>query len=90
LKNCAEKNNKIYATDRFGMRKLASQAEKIEGTTDSGSFLRHAKIRGYLYLSYNNVVNERFSGATNRSDHADMFVGKKMIYDNGGSEVWRC
>ena len=90
LKNCAEKNNKICVTDRFGMRKLASQAEKIEGTTDSGSFSRHAKISGYLYLSYNNVVNDRFRGATNRSDHADMFVGKEMIYDNGGSEVWGC
>jgi uncharacterized membrane protein len=90
LKNCAEKNNKIYVTDRLGMRKLASHGGKPEGSTDTQSFSNHAKISGYLYLSYNNVVNDRFRGATNRSDHADMFVGKEMIYDNGGSEVWRC
>jgi hypothetical protein len=34
LKNCAEKNNKIYATDRFGMRKLASQAIIMSLMTD--------------------------------------------------------
>ena len=101
LKNCADEKSalhtKLYTTDPGTRRKLVSQAEVSEKSVDYWSFSRHRKIKGYLYLSYNNVVNDRFpteKGAFNRTefnrfDYTDVFVGKNGIYDNGGSEVWR-
>ena len=96
LKNYAEKSGVLY-TDRFGFHKLVSQGDFSPRSVDSTTFFKHKKIRGYIYLSYNNVVTDKFvakrpvSNRTvfNMSDYADVFVGKNEIYDNGGSEVWR-
>ncbi|NQE54751.1 hypothetical protein C5S29_14270 [ANME-1 cluster archaeon GoMg3.2] len=96
LKNYAEKNGVLY-TDRFGFHKLVSQGAFSPRSVDSTTFFKRKKIRGYIYLSYNNVVNDKFvakrpvSNRTvfNMSDYADVFVGKNEIYDNGGSEIYR-
>ena len=96
LKNYARKSDGLY-TDRFGLHKLISQGEFSPRSIDYISLLKRRKIRGYVYLSYNNVVNDEFVAkypvfnrtVFNRSNYIDVFVGKNEIYDNGGSEIYR-
>ena len=92
LKNCAEKNGRLYVTDKTVENKLISQGEFSPSSIDYTSFSTHKKIRGYIYLSYYNVVNGKFSPKgeiCNILDYVDIFIGKNKIHDNGGSEVWR-
>ena len=92
LKNYTEKNDIIYPTDFYGVDKLISQGVFSQSSINYYSFSKHRKINGYICLSYNNVVNDKFissKGVVSRSDYADMFIGKNKIYDNGGSEIHR-
>ena len=82
-------------TDSIGEWKLISQGGFSPFSIDSRSFFKHKNIRGYIYLSYFNIVNKTFTtgygldkNIFNVSDYADMFIGKNKIYDNRGSEVW--
>lgn len=97
LKNNVAEDDKLY-TDRFGLHKLISQGEFSPRSVDSASFIRHKEINGYLYLSYNNVVNKnvtkrdrikRVAVDQPLTDYIDTFVGKNKIYANGGSEVYK-
>jgi uncharacterized membrane protein len=54
----------------------------------------HAKIEGYIYLRYYNVVDGLVlasggGNTTEMQEYSDMLIGENRIYDNGGSEVWR-
>jgi uncharacterized membrane protein len=56
------------------------------------SFPEHESINGYIYLRYHNVVDGLVLGkhnTTEMTEYSDMFVGKNMIYENGGSEIWK-
>ena len=96
LKNYAEKSDGVY-TDRFGLHKLISQGDFSPYSIDSTSFPEHRKIKGYLYLNYNNVVNGNVTKqdrikeyiTVNISNYTNIFVGKNKIYANGGSEVYK-
>jgi len=90
LKGYAETNCIVYTDVFVNREKLISQGEFSPRSAVSTSYLKYKK--GYIYLSYSNVVNGKLvtpEGVVNMSDCADVFVGKDMIYDNGGSEVWR-
>ena len=98
LKGYAEMSigSHIHTTDPFVKRKLISHGVFSPHSIVHYSFFKHWKIRDYIYLSYNNVVNDKFPTEKgtfnrtefNRSDYTDVFVGKNEIYDNGGSEIW--
>ena len=96
LKNYAEKSGVLY-TDRFGFHKLVSQGDFSPRSIDTTSFSKHGKIKGYLYLNYNNIVNENVTGrdriegdiTINISNYRNTFIGKNKIYGNGGSEVYK-
>ena len=92
LKNHAEKKDNLHTTDPQTAEKLISQGNFLPSSIYGWSFFEHRKIRGYLYLGYDNVINKKFSvnkKVYDLSDYADIFMGKNNIYDNGGSEVWR-
>ena len=76
-----------YIADGGG-RALRTQCLIPSGIINHRSFSKHEKIDGYIHLRYHNVV-EGLVGIHNMTEYADMFVGKNMIYTNGGSEVWR-
>ena len=92
LMNYGEENVRLY-TDRFGIYRLTSQGKFYMYSIDCRSFPKHRKIKGYLYLYYNNIVNgniyESRKVMYNISDYADMFTGKNKIFANGGSEVYK-
>ena len=92
LKLNSGKNSQICTTDGLGWHSLISQGKISQGRLDFSSFGRRHKIRGYLYLSYDNVINgKREIGrkACNMSEYSDTFVGMSKIYSNGGSETWK-
>ena len=87
----AEENSPINATDYYGARKLISQGKITVERATYSYFFDHLDIRGYLYLSYNNVVNGKFARkgiSYNMSEYSDTFIDKNKIYNNGGSEIW--
>jgi uncharacterized membrane protein len=82
-----------YIADGGG-RALRTQCLIPSKTINSWSFSKHEKINGYIILRYYNVVDglvvQSVGGnPTEMTEYSDMFIGKNMIYDNGGSEVWR-
>ena len=88
----SEKNSRIYTTDGHGWHRLISQGKISRGRIDFHSFPRHEKIKGYLYLSYDNVINGKLEverERCNMSEYSDMFVGKSKVYNSGGSEIYR-
>ena len=87
-----EKNSRIYTTDGNGWHSLISQGKISSGQIDCYSFPRHEKIKGYLYLSYNNIIKNTVvvgRKACNMSVYSDTFVGMSKIYSNGCSETWK-
>ena len=84
LKNYAQ--GKLYTTDMDSQEKLISQGDFSPNSIDYYSFSKRRKIKGYLYLSYKDVIIKDISP---QSGYADMFAGKDSIYDNGVSEVWK-
>ena len=91
LRDCA-KQQKIYAVDWLGRRRLMSQGMIPINLIDHRAFLKHEKIRGYIYMRYYNVngrIISRDGEVYNMTEYSDMFIEKNKIYDNGGSEIWR-
>ena len=49
---------------------------------------------GYIYLGYANVNDHAVIelgnniNRTNISSYSNLFTGKSIIYDNGGSQIW--
>jgi uncharacterized membrane protein len=90
-----EKNSLIYSTDMFGKQRLVSQGEISPNRIDAHSFSKHRNPRGYIYLSYNNVVKGKLATYSygyvtdNMSEYSDMFIGKSNIYDNAYSEIYK-
>jgi len=79
FKKYTETNTRVYTTDLFGRARLMSQAKIPPNRIKE---LRYFYSGGYIYLRYNDVVNGRLE------EFSDTFIGKSMIYDNGGSEIW--
>ena len=92
-----EKDSRIYSTDMFGKQGLISQCEISPNRINMHSFSMREKLGGYIYLSYNNVVNgklvaRRGTGVyetCNMSEYSDMFIGKNKIYNSAGSEIYK-
>ncbi len=92
LKKNAEGDFGINTVDPHGRRKLISQGEISGVGFGYERFFDHREIGGYVYLSYNNVVNDKLvvGGVTyNMSEYSDMFIDKSKVYDNSGSEIWK-
>ena len=86
------KGQKIYLAGFQGYGRVRSQGGIRKESVDTGSFSADKEITGYIYLGYYNIIYGKVrdsTGAHFMSEYSDKFVGKKRIYDNGGSEVWR-
>jgi uncharacterized membrane protein len=92
-----EKDSQIYSTDMFGRQGLISQGKISPNRINRHSFSMREKLGGYIYLSYNNVVNgklvaRRGTGVyetCNMSEYSDMLIEKNKIYNNAGSEIYK-
>ena len=92
LKESVEDDFMIDAADFHGARKLISQGEFPRRRIYYKRFFKHLKIKGHIYLSYNNVVNDKLvveEETYNISEYSDTFIDKNKIYDNSGSEIWK-
>ena len=92
LEKNAEEDSRINTADYHGTRKLKSQCKIPPRRYSHYYFFNHRKIEGYIYLSYNNVVNGKLAEMDelyNMSEYSDAFIDKNKIYNNGGSEVWK-
>lgn len=70
---------------------MVSQAT-ISFGKNAVSIDKSRRVKGYVFLRYDNVINDRLYiryEYHNITEYQTMFVGKSMIYNNGGSEVWR-
>jgi uncharacterized membrane protein len=89
----SEKNTRVYyAADSYGWHRLISQGKIASGRIDTHAFYKREKgIKGFIYLSYNNVIHGKFGiihKPSNMSEYSDMFVGVSRVYSSGGSEIW--
>jgi len=92
LKEHVEEDSLIYTADIHGRNRLTSQGKISPRLTDGRSFFARQEIPGYVYLSYNNVVNDKLvveHEFYDMSEYLDEFTGKKRIYNNGGSQVYK-
>ena len=80
---------RVYG-DRLGTLIMVSQATMSLGK-NAISIDKPRRVKGYVFLRYDNVINDRLyiREYHNTTEYQTMFVGKSMIYNNGGSEVWR-
>ena len=91
LKEHAEENTLIYSTDYVSHMRLISQGLLPPDIINFTSFLER-KTHGYLYLSYNNVVNNNIRTETKSyalDDYSSRLVGMNRIYSNGGSDIYK-
>ena len=96
LKNNAEKNRYIY-TYPFPWHILISSGNIPRGLLRV-LYLEDERINGYIYLRYYNVVDGKVLVKGRKSPSIEehsmegcrgIFIDKKRIYDNGGSEIYR-
>ena len=91
LKGHAEEGKiKVYG-DRLSTLIMVSQATMSLGK-NAVSIREPRKVMNYVYLRYDNVINERLyikHECHNMTEYSIMFVGKSEIYNNGGSEIHR-
>lgn len=94
LKNKGEiKNNKIY-TDLTGVTRLRSQAGFDPSQYNYTLLLdQDSKINGYIYLRHFNVIEGKLLDEKYVSHDIDKykakFKEKDIIYNNGGSVIWK-
>ena len=92
----------LHSTDHHGLRKLVSQGKISLIVIDKMAFSNHDFIYGYLFLSYNNIINgkllneermpkgfERKPQGYNMSEFDRGLLCMNKIYANGGSELWK-
>ncbi len=82
----------INTTGIYGAQKLISQGKVPQIGIDYESFVENQLLNGYLYLSYNNVIDGEFIYRHEKfdmSEYTDMFAHKNKLYTNGGTQVWR-
>lgn len=88
-------NSRIY-TDYAGYSRLKLGYGVGEQPSVRGDFFAKNETidKGYIYLRYLNVVDGIVHPTVEHADakpiaeYLHLFVGKRKIYDNGGSEVW--
>lgn len=92
IEESEEGDFQINTADWHGKRKLISQSKIPPDRISYYNFFNHHKIKGYIYLSYNNAINGKLAEKDelyNMSEFSDAFTGKSKIYNNGGSEIWK-
>ena len=86
-----EKNSMIYPTDVYGRQGLISQGKISSNRIDEDALSAHKKLKGYIYLCYNNVVNGKLvveGKSCNMSEYSDRFIEKSKVYSSGCSEIY--
>jgi len=90
-----EKDLEIYA-DGQGAIRLKSQtkpSDAVKKRSLTHPLIQGWRFKGYIYLWYQNVMRGElidYKGEIyNMTDYPDMFINKNIIYDNGGSAVWK-
>ncbi|RLA95290.1 MAG: hypothetical protein DRG25_00610 [Deltaproteobacteria bacterium] len=93
LKGYADNRNKIYA-DYYGGSRLISQGG-IRHSVYPRAFIEEGKPleEGYIYLRYCGVVDGKLMDRNyvwhDITDYKDEFAKRELIYNNGGSEIWK-
>jgi len=91
-----EKRQKIY-TDFIGGDVLMSQGAISFDSMDRKFLIDNKNDDEYIYLRYNNIIMNNISVIKNMSgferyntsDYADFFIKNSVIYNNGGSKIWK-
>ena len=91
--NASPKDTMVYI-DRGGSARLISQGGATVPRAELyPSLEKNREIDGYIYLTYNNVINKQIfddkANLQNISKYEDKFIEKDKIYSNGGSEIYR-
>lgn len=92
LKEHVEDNSRIYTADYYSRQKLVSQGKISPRLINRYAIFEHQEIPGYIYLSYNNVVNGKLvvrGEFYDMSEYLHLLEGKNRVYTNGGSEVYK-
>ena len=85
-----EEKLRVYG-DRLGSLIMVSQATASLGKK-AISIIELWKFKGFVYLRYDNVINDRLQiqhEYHNLTECQVIFIGKGKIYNNGGSEIYR-
>ena len=92
-----KKDEEVIYTDAYGFEVLMSQA-KIPPSQINWQLIpwyeAHGTIDGYIYLRYRHVINKEMTVHRSRgveeyslAKNSDIFTGKNLLYNNGGSET---
>lgn len=96
--NMYNTNNLVICIDKASNSRLLMGCEVGRTPNVDSRFFRENKtINGeYIYLRNENVANRTvrvgsyFKDVAPLSDYSYLFRGKSKIYNNGGSEIWKC
>jgi len=92
LRTNGELNNTDVFADSRGSDWLICQAWIYPGCDSTSLFDKNKSVDGYIYLRYDNVVNNRLYNSTGQqfalSDIQDKLLGKGKIYDNCGAQIY--
>jgi uncharacterized membrane protein len=92
LREHMDEDTGIYASSTYGASKLTSQGKISFRLIDQTSFYSRDEIDGYIYLNYNNVVNDKLAyrgQLFEMSDYLDILDARSRLYTNGGCEVYK-
>jgi uncharacterized membrane protein len=89
-------NLTIYSDGSDNSRFLTAYGRNTNNVNLNGSFFgwNQSINQGYIYLGYVNVNNNQVIDIDTdiiRVDikpYSNLFVGKSIIYDDGGSQIW--
>ena len=92
LSDYAVEEQRIHA-GFYGNRRLVSQGKITPSRINHGWLAtKPVKIKGYIYLSYHNVVNGElinyFNEIYNMTDYSGIFIEKNEVYDSGCSKIY--
>jgi uncharacterized membrane protein len=82
----------IYTADSYSANILFSQGLISDKLVNSANFDNHGDTAGYIYLSTNNVVNQKFvvgNEAYDINKFADILNERDLIFSDGGSEIYK-
>lgn len=92
LKSNIQTKSQVYVPDSYTSMRLVSQGLFLPTDINDDVFKHHKKPNeGYIYLGYNNIVNEELIVEKSPHDlknYSDIFDGMDKIFDNAESEVY--
>jgi len=94
LGDYAERENLRIYTDFAGANAVISHSGISYSLINRYTLLeKDIEIKGYIYLRYYNVVDNKLLGREGEkrdiTEYSDKFAGKSKLYNNGGAEIWK-